>query len=318
GALAHRAGALQARDLGEPRRGPAPGARARLAAHPRAHRAPRSGRGQQRLRREAQAALGSLHGMTYASVLYEVAGGVAIVTLNRPAKLNAYTVEMGDEVVDAFARARADDDVRTVILTGAGRAFCAGVDLEQLKAHLSPSTSAASAVSGSEAGRTARLGEEDFLRKFPLELLHFPKPVIAAVNGPAIGVGVTMILPCDVRLASENAKLGLTLAKLGLLPGLGSTHLLPRLVGMARALELVLSARVVNAFEAAEIGLVNRVVSPDALPDEARALAQLMAEHRPEVLAAAKAALHHGASVSMEEAMRNEQAESARLRTRRS
>ena len=274
--------------------------------------------------------------MTYANVLYEVAAATATVTLNRPAKLNAYTVEMGDEVVDAFSRARADDAVRAVILTGAGRAFCAGVDLEQLKKHLSPSTSAASAVSGSEAGRTAlstsaasavsgseagrtaRLGEEDFLRKFPLELLHFPKPVIAAVNGPAIGVGVTMILPCDVRLASENAKLGLTFAKLGLLPGLGSTHLLPRLVGMAKALELVLSARVVTAFEAAEIGLVNRVVAPDALLDEARALAQLMAEHRPEVLAAAKTALHYGASVSMEDAMRNEQAESARLRTSRS
>jgi 2-(1,2-epoxy-1,2-dihydrophenyl)acetyl-CoA isomerase len=256
--------------------------------------------------------------MTYANVLYEVAAATATVTLNRPAKLNAYTVEMGDEVVDAFSRARADDAVRAVILTGAGRAFCAGVDLEQLKKHLSPSTSAASAVSGSEASRTARLGEEDFLRKFPLELLHFPKPVIAAVNGPAIGVGVTMILPCDVRLASENAKLGLTFAKLGLLPGLGSTHLLPRLVGMAKALELVLSARVVTAFEAAEIGLVNRVVAPDALLDEARALAQLMAEHRPEVLAAAKTALHYGASVSMEDAMRNEQAESARLRTSRS
>src|SRR5262249_59896789 len=135
------------------------------------------------------------------------------VRWTRPANVNAYPVERGDEVGDAFARARADDAVRAVILTGAGRAFCAGVDLEQLNAHLSPSTSAASAVSGSEAGRTARLGEEDFLRKFPLELLHFPKPVIAAVNGPAIGVGVTMILPCDVRLASENAQLGLTFAK---------------------------------------------------------------------------------------------------------
>ena len=243
--------------------------------------------------------------MAYESLLYAVEDGIATVTLNRPAKLNAYTVEMGDEVVDAFAHARADAAVRTVILTGAGRAFCAGVDLEQLKAHL--------AGGGAGTGR-AKLGEEDFLRKLPLDLLHFPKPVIAAVNGPAIGVGVTMILPCDVRIASENAKLGLTFAKLGLLPGLGSTHLLPRLVGMAKALELVLSARVVTAFEAAEIGLVNRVVSPEALLDEARALAQAMAECRPEVLAAAKAALHFGASSSMEEAMRNEQTASAELR----
>jgi len=253
----------------------------------------------------------------YESLLYAVEDGIATVTLNRPAKLNAYTVEMGDEVVDAFAHARSDAAVRAVILTGAGRAFCAGVDLEHLKKHLSPSTSAASPVSGSEAVRTARLGEEDFLRKLPLDLLHFPKPVIAAVNGPAIGVGVTMILPCDVRIASENAKLGLTFAKLGLLPGLGSTHLLPRLVGMAKALELVLSARVVTAFEAAEIGLVNRVVPPDALIDDARSLARAMAESRPEVLAAAKAALHFGASASMEEAMRNEQKASAELRAGR-
>jgi 2-(1,2-epoxy-1,2-dihydrophenyl)acetyl-CoA isomerase len=257
--------------------------------------------------------------MTYDNALYDVGDGVATVTLNRPAKLNAYTLEMGDEVVDAFARARSDAAVRAVILTGAGRAFCAGVDLDQLKAHLSPSTSGAVAASGSAAGaRRPQLGEEEFLRKFPLELLHFPKPVIAAVNGPAIGVGVTMILPCDIRIASESAKLGLTFAKLGLLPGLGSTHLLPRLVGLAKALELVLSARVVTAFEAAEIGLVNRVVPPDALLDEARALATAMAECRPEVLAAAKAALHFGASASMEAAMRNEQAESALLRTSRS
>jgi 2-(1,2-epoxy-1,2-dihydrophenyl)acetyl-CoA isomerase len=191
-----------------------------------------------------------------------------------------------------------------VVLTGGGRAFCGGVDLELLRAH----------QAGGNASAGPRLGEETFLRQFPLDLLRLPKPVIAAVNGPAIGVGVTMILPCDVRIASENAKLGLTFAKLGLLPGLGSTHLLPRLVGLARALELVLSARVVTAFEAAEIGLVNRVVSPDALLDEARGLAAAMAECRPEVLAAAKAALHFGASATMEEAMRNEQQASAKLR----
>lgn len=242
--------------------------------------------------------------MTEASALYDVAEDIATVTLNRPEKLNAYTVEMGDAVVAAFARARADKAVRAVILTGAGRAFCAGVDLEHLKAH----------QAGGKAGSGPRLGEEDFLRKFPLELLHFPKPVIAAVNGPAIGVGVTMILPCDIRIAAEGAKLGLTFAKLGLLPGLGSTHLLPRLVGMAKALELVLTARVVTAFEAAEIGLVNRVVPPDALLDEARATARATAECRPEVLAAAKAALHFGASATMEEAMQNEQRASAALR----
>ena len=242
--------------------------------------------------------------MDYENIRYEITGPAATITLHRPDKLNAYTTEMGDDVVDAFARARDDDAVRAVILTGAGRAFCAGVDLEHLKAHMA----------GGNASKKAKLGEEDFLRKLPLELLSYPKPVIAAINGPAIGVGVTMVLPCDVRIAAENAKLGVTFAKLGILPGLGSTHLLPRLVGMAKALELVLTARVINAFEAREIGLVNRVVPPESLLAEAQAMAAAMAECKPEVLAAAKAALHFGAGASMAEAMKNEQEASAALR----
>ena len=239
--------------------------------------------------------------------LYDVADGLATITLNRPEKLNAYTTEMGDAVVAAFRRAREDAAVRAVILTGAGRGFCAGVDLEQLKAH----------QAGGNASKGPRLGEEDFLTKLPLELLEFPKPVIAAVNGAAIGVGVTMILPCDVRLASSNAKLGLTFAKLGLLPGLGSTHLLPRIVGRAKALELVLSARVIQAAEAAEIGLLNRVVAPEDLVAEARALGAEMAQCAPEVLAAAKAALLYGEGASMADAMRNERERSAELRARK-
>ena len=245
--------------------------------------------------------------MEAAHALYDVADGIATVTLNRPDKLNAYTTEMGDAVTAAFRRAREDAGVRAVILTGAGRGFCAGVDLEHLKAH----------QAGGNASRGPRLGEEDFLRKLPLELLDYPKPVIAAVNGAAIGVGVTMILPCDVRLAASNAKLGLTFAKLGLLPGLGSTHLLPRLVGRAKALELVLSARVIPAVEAAEVGLVNRVVAPEDLLGEARALAAEMAQSRPEVLAAAKAALLYGEAHGMAEAMAREQALSAELRGKR-
>jgi enoyl-CoA hydratase/carnithine racemase len=244
----------------------------------------------------------------YESIRYAVEEGVATVTLHRPEKLNAYTTEMGDEVVDAFGRARDDASVRAVILTGAGRAFCAGVDLDHLKAHLA----------GGNASRTAKLGEEDFLRKLPLELLAYPKPVIAAINGPAIGVGVTMTLPCDVRLASEHAKLGLPFTRLGLLPGLGSTHLLPRLVGLAKALELVLTARPIPAPEAERIGLVNRVVAPDDLLPEARALAAAMAESDPAVLAAAKAAVHFGAGATMADAMRNEQTASAALRAARS
>jgi len=239
-----------------------------------------------------------------ASVLYDPADGVATITLNRPDRLNAYTTEMGAEVYDAFGRARDDEAVRSVIWTGAGRGFCAGVDLEHLKAHRA----------GDNASQGPRLGEEAFLRKLPLELLEYPKPVIAAVNGHAIGVGVTMILPCDLRIAAAGAKLGLTFVRLGLLPGLGSTHLLPRLVGPAKARELVLTGRTITAEEAVQIGLVNEVVTPEALLGRARAVAAELAESRPEVLAAAKRALHFGEHHGMAESMRNEQDASAALR----
>jgi enoyl-CoA hydratase/carnithine racemase len=240
----------------------------------------------------------------YERVLYQVRDGIATITLNRPDKLNAYTPEMGEEVVDAFGRAGKDDAARVVILTGAGRGFCAGVDLDYLKAH----------ASGQVTGPGPRLGEEAFVRQFPLDLLAFPKPVIAAINGAAYGVGVTMTLPCDIRLAADTAKLGLNFAKLGVLPGLGSTHLLPRLVGIARALELVLSARAIVAREAEAIGLVHRVVAAESLASEARALAAAIAESPPAVLAAAKAALHHGATSTMAEAMKSERERSAALR----
>lgn len=242
----------------------------------------------------------------YEHVLFEVADGVATLTLNRPAKLNAYTTEMGDEAYDAFQRARDDDAVRVVVWTGAGRGFCAGVDLEHLKAHRA----------GGNASRGPKLGEEAFLKKLPLELLEFPKPVIAAVNGAAIGVGVTMILPCDLRLAADDAKLGLPFVRLGILPGLGSTHLLPRLVGPARARELVLTGRKLDAHAACAMGLVDEVVPGERLLERAREIATELAESRPEVLAAAKQALFFGERHDMAESMRNEQALGAALRKR--
>jgi enoyl-CoA hydratase/carnithine racemase len=244
----------------------------------------------------------------YETILFDVRDAVATITLNRPEKRNAYTPQMGVDVVDAFGRARDDDDVRVVILTGAGKGFCGGVDLDLLKQSRSGEGS---------PGKGPALGTEAFINSFPLELLRFPKPVIAAINGAAIGVGVTMTLPCDFRIAAEGAKLGLTFAQLGILPGLGSTHLLPRLVGIANANDLVLTARVILADEAARMGLVNRVVPGDKLIDEARELAAAMAALRPEVLAATKAALLYGSAASMEEAMKNEAAASASLRSGR-
>jgi enoyl-CoA hydratase/carnithine racemase len=234
-------------------------------------------------------------------------GPIATITLNRPDQLNAYTTTMGDEITSAFRSLQRDASVRVVILTGAGRAFCAGVDLEHLKAH----------NLGENASTGPRLGEEDFLRRLPLEMRDYPKPIIAAINGHAIGVGMTMLMPCDVRIAAEDAKLGFVFARLGILPGLGSTHLLPNLVGMARAQELVLTAKKILGSEAAEIGLVNKAVPREDVFSEARAMAEQMAEVDPLVLSFAKRALHFGAGHSMAEAMKNEQNESAAMKAAR-
>jgi 2-(1,2-epoxy-1,2-dihydrophenyl)acetyl-CoA isomerase len=241
--------------------------------------------------------------MAYETILYDVADQIATVTLNRPEKRNAYLPQMGEEIVAAFHAAREDAGVRAVILTGAGQGFCAGVDLDALKAQ----------QAGQAPGKGPRIGEEAFVRSFPLELLGYPKPVIAAINGAAVGVGVTMILPCDIRIAAERAKFGLTFTKLGILPGLGSTHLLPRIVGLGRAQELVLTARLIEAPEALEVGLVSRVVPGDQLLATAREIAALTIACDPDALAVAKRSLHAGADLDMAGAMANERAASAEL-----
>ena len=240
----------------------------------------------------------------YETILVETSDAVATLTLYRPEKRNAYTSQMGEEIVAAFRALRDDDAVRAVILTGAGQGFCAGVDLEAL----------AALQAGRTTGKGPKLGEEEFVNAFPLELLEYPKPVIAAIHGAAIGVGVTMSLPCDLRIAGEGAKLGLTFTKLGILPGLGSTHLLPRIVGLAKAQELVLTARIIRAPEALEIGLVNRVVPDASLLETAREIAAAIAECDPIALRLAKRALQHGAVSGMAEAMAHEKAASAALR----
>jgi enoyl-CoA hydratase/carnithine racemase len=245
--------------------------------------------------------------MNFEEVELDRDGPIATITLNRPDRLNAYTTSMGDEVTAAFRSLRQDETIRVVILTGAGRAFCAGVDLEHLKAH----------TQGENSSKGPRLGEEDFLRKLPLELVDYPKPIIAAINGHAVGVGMTMVMPCDIRIAAEDAKLGFVFARLGILPGLGSTHLLPKLVGMARAQELILTAKKISGTEAAEIGLVNKAVPSEAVLSEARSIAAEMAEIDPIVLSHAKRAVHYGAEHSMAEAMTNEQNESVLLKAAR-
>lgn len=239
----------------------------------------------------------------YQQIEYDVSEGIATLFLNRPDKKNAYTPAMGMEIVAAMEAAVGDSAVRVIILTGRGTAFCAGVDLDFLRAHMA----------GEDTGPGPALGEEHLVNGWPLEMVNYPKPVIAALNGSAFGVGVTMTLGCDVRYAEAGATLGLNFTTLGVLPGLGSTHHLPQLVGVGKALELILSGAKLSAEDACAIGLVQRVCPAGEVYTEARKLAQAMARVKPEVLAAAKKALRLGVMSSLEQAIATEKSLSREL-----
>jgi enoyl-CoA hydratase/carnithine racemase len=196
--------------------------------------------------------------MDYEQIRYDVADHVLTVTLHRPDRLNAFTARMGDELIDAYSRADADDDVRVVVLTGAGRGFCAGADL---------------AGGGETFAYRDGSGHRDNGGRVSLRLFEAAKPVIVAFNGPAVGVGVTMTLPADIRLASSAARFGLVFARRGIVLEAASSWFLPRVVGISRAMEWAATGRVFGADEALAAGLVRSVHAPDDLLPAAYALA---------------------------------------------
>ena len=203
-------------------------------------------------------------------LLYEVDEHVATITLNRPDRLNAVNGDTIRELIDAFDRADRDDDVRAVIVTGAGRAFCAGADLG----------AGGSTFDNVARGRAPSADEHrDGGGQVTLRIFEMLKPVIAAINGPAVGFGVTLTLPMDIRIASTAAKLGFVFTRRGVVPEAASTWFLPRLVGPSQAAEWVLTGRVFSAEEALAGRLVSRVVAPDALLPTARAIAREVAEN---------------------------------------
>jgi enoyl-CoA hydratase/carnithine racemase len=209
---------------------------------------------------------------TYETIGYDVDGRVLTLTLDRPDRLNAFTVRMQREMNDAFDRADADDEVRAVIVTGRGRGFCAGADL----------ASGADTFDGEAKGPTTEPSLEDirdFGGRLTLRIFECTKPVIAAINGPAVGIGVTMTLPMDIRLASENAKFGFVFAARGIVPEACSSWFLPRIVGISRAMEWCATSRVFSADEALEGGLVRSVHPADQLLPAARELAEEIAEN---------------------------------------
>jgi enoyl-CoA hydratase/carnithine racemase len=210
----------------------------------------------------------------FSEIRYEVEDGVCTVTLHRPDRLNAVTTTMLRELGEAWDRADADDAVRAVIVTGAGRAFCAGADLGS-----GGSTFNYAERKGERAGAETAEEHRDGGGTVTLRIFDMKKPVIAAINGPAVGFGVTLTLPMDIRIASSSARIGFVFSRRGVVPEACSTWFLPRLVGISQAAEWVYTGRVFSAEEALAGRLVSRVVAPDALLPTARALAREIADN---------------------------------------
>lgn len=210
--------------------------------------------------------------MSYETLLYETDGPVLTVTLNRPDKLNAYTAVMGAELADAFNRADVDDAVRVVIVTGAGRGFCAGADISGGAGAFD--AKAEGSVAFAAPGQPRQTGGG-----FVEAIFNCRKPSIAAINGAAVGVGATLTLPMDIRIAAEGAKIGFIFARRGLVPEAGSAWFLPQLVGLPTALKWCLTGRLLSAAEAEAGGLLAEVTAPDQLLARARDLAREIADN---------------------------------------
>ena len=215
----------------------------------------------------------------YDCVLVEIAGGIGTVTLNRPEKLNAFDGAQCRDLHEALRMLAGSEALRVIVITGAGRAFCAGADLSVLGAD-----GASLVAAGKEVALTIRAA---------------PQPVLAVVNGPAVGGGANLALACDYRIASDQASIGQVFHKLGLVPDWGGSFFLPRLVGTSRALELVWSARMVPAGEALALGLFDRVVPHGELGTEARRLAELWAAQPVAAVRRAKEALYASEASSL-------------------
>ncbi|HEY6418470.1 MAG TPA: enoyl-CoA hydratase-related protein [Candidatus Binataceae bacterium] len=188
--------------------------------------------------------------MGYEQILVDIKDKIATITFNRPEKLNAYTGQMGAELQRAFGELDGNDDVRVIVVTGAGRAFCAGADL----------STAGGATFDRSRRQEAQPGQEE---RHAIRPWNMKKPIIAAINGPAVGVGITLPMQWDIRVAAESARIGFVFVRRGVLPEALSTWLLPRIIGIARANELLMSGRIINAREALEFGIVSHVW-PDA------------------------------------------------------
>ena len=237
--------------------------------------------------------------MKYETLLYDVQDYILTLTLNRPDHLNAFTVAMAHELIDAFNRASEDDDIRAIVVTGAGRAFCAGMDLSEggnvfgLDETLSPTME----------DMEQRLNDPDIIAgvrdtggRVNLAIYDCKKPVIAAINGAAVGIGATMTCAMDIRLASENARIGFVFNKIGITPEACSTWFLPRIVGISQALEWCYTADIIKPEEALSSGLVKSVLPADDLLAEAYRIAGKIAQHSPVAIALTRQMMYRNAA----------------------
>ena len=230
--------------------------------------------------------------MTYKCLLYEVQDRVATLTLNRPERLNALGDTLREDLYDAVTKSAEDPDVGALVITGAGKGFCSGGDVKSMNERERTGTTA----SASERFTPIR-------DRVILAMRDCPKPIIAAVNGAAAGAGMNLALACDLRIAASTAKFTQAFVKRGLTPDWGGSYFLPRMVGVAKASELLFTGDVIEAPEALALGLLNAVVAPEALMPEARKLARRIAAGPPIAIALTKRALHHSEHVDLRAAL---------------
>jgi len=221
-------------------------------------------------------------------ITYEKSEGVATITINRPEALNAFSAEVVSEILQAIEDVKADESVRVVVLTGAGeRAFSAGADIKAMKG-----------MNALKARELSQMGE-----RLCSALENLEKPVIAAINGYALGGGLEVAMACDIRLASENARMGQTEINIGLIPGWGGTQRLTRLIGATKAKELIFTGKMIDAKTAEQLGLVNMVVPQDKFRETVRQFALELAQKAPVALKVAKALINKGAEISLDAAI---------------
>lgn len=230
--------------------------------------------------------------MEFEDLIYEVKDQVAVITMNRPGRLNALTPAMREGLGHAVVAADNADNVRVIVITGAGRGFCSGGDVKAMN------EARASGASNPLEEKIAPVRD-----RVVLAMRNANKPVIAAVNGPAAGAGMNIALACDIRIMSKEAKMGQTFAKRGLHPDWGGTYFLPRLVGVARAAEMIWSGRMISADEALELGIVSQLSDPDSLMDDVMTMARTFADGPPIAIRMAKRAMYRNVDSSLEEAL---------------